>query len=371
MKRYFTRSSVSAAATSAKPDSLSSFSLKPSTSASGTLADTRSVSPPPSGTLADTRSVSPPPAAKKSRVINEDDPPTEEDLKRMEKNFGRDVKRLVKIARENKGTYLYGVWALLMFDLVVVPGFRFLAAIRGEPQPVPEDLHSWLDGAPRVACSEDGFALVVHIPGAIRQASADLLLTQLVDFVDEGFNGTLSLVAGADGKTRDQRASYHEHPGQIAGLFKLVRAWLPIGHPHSNPVPSRDLLKTGRGFAASLNLIAQLRLVSHRVNCIVEAVDPKHFQQLRELHAAACRRYRFYDILGTKDPLYMEGRELMYNRQTPLHADNSDPLTGWAVLVVVGPFTGGDLFIPCLNMRLLYNHGTIIMIREIWYGTDP
>lgn len=59
----------------------------------------------------------------------------------------------------------------------------------------------------------------------------------------------------------------------------------------------------------------------------------------------------------------MEGREIMYNRQTPLHPDNSDPKRGWAILVVVGPLTGGALYIPCLNLRLRYTDGDMIMIR--------
>ncbi|KAJ7083209.1 hypothetical protein C8R44DRAFT_753514 [Mycena epipterygia] len=58
----------------------------------------------------------------------------------------------------------------------------------------------------------------------------------------------------------------------------------------------------------------------------------------------------------------MEGREIMYNRQTSLHLDHSDPNKGWAVLIVVGPFQGSVLHIPCLNLHLQYMHGNIIII---------
>ncbi|KAJ7674248.1 hypothetical protein B0H17DRAFT_1241668 [Mycena rosella] len=53
----------------------------------------------------------------------------------------------------------------------------------------------------------------------------------------------------------------------------------------------------------------------------------------------------------------------MYNRKTPLHPDKSDHKRGWAVLVVVGPFTGGALHIPFLNLHMSYTNGTMIMIR--------
>ncbi|KAK7055063.1 hypothetical protein R3P38DRAFT_2760345 [Favolaschia claudopus] len=286
--------------------------------------------------------------SKRVRLPAASDPLSEDQLKRLEKGFGREIKRLAQVAKDNR---------------VVMSQFSFQEALLGRAQSVPPALVKWDDASPRIAVSNDGFGLVVHLPGAIREASADILLSELVQFVHDGFKGTLSLAAGADGQTRGQRKSYNIRPGQVAGLFKLVRAWLPIGHPHDNPVPSRDMLKTGKGFAASLQLIAQLRLISHRVNCLIDEIDPTHSAQLQELHASACKRYRFYDILGTKDPLYMEGRELMYNRQTPLHADKSDPKNGWAVLVVVGPFTGGDLFIPCLNLQMRYTHGTMIMVR--------
>ncbi|KAK7018830.1 hypothetical protein R3P38DRAFT_2783528 [Favolaschia claudopus] len=230
------------------------------------------------------------PSLQKTRMAREDDPISESDLQRMERDFGREIKKLVNDARGNKLIDSYG------FRLVVVAEFDFMAAVAGARQAVPTESYVWMDAVPRVACSADGFGLVVHLPGAIKRASALERMARLAI----------------------KRALTTFGPGQIAGLFKL----------HSTPVPSRDMLKTGTGFVASLDLIAQLRLVSHRVNCVVEEVDPVYYAQLKELHAAASKRYRFYDVLGTKDPLYMEGRELMYNRQTPLHPDKSDPKLG-------------------------------------------
>ncbi|KAK7016253.1 hypothetical protein R3P38DRAFT_3203035 [Favolaschia claudopus] len=332
MKRYFTRSSAGKPSGPEERPSTRTTDSVPRLSVSNDIAPSDDFVIP----------------SKRVRLPAASDPLSEDQLKRLEKGFGREIKRLAQVAKDNR---------------VVMSQFSFQEALLGRAQSVPPALVKWDDASPRIAVSNDGFGLVVHLPGAIREASADILLSELVQFVHDGFKGTLSLAAGADGQTRGQRKSYNIRPGQVAGLFKLVRAWLPIGHPHDNPVPSRDMLKTGKGFAASLQLIAQLRLISHRVNCLIDEIDQTHSAQLQELHASACKRYRFYDILGTKDPLYMEGCELMYNRQTPLHADKSDPKNGWAVLVVVGPFTGGDLFIPCLNLQMRYTHGTMIMVR--------
>ncbi len=44
-------------------------------------------------------------------------------------------------------------------------------------------------------------------------------------------------------------------------------------------------------------------------------------------------------------------------------SDKSDHKKGWAVLVVVGPFTVGEFYIPCLRFRMSYTDGTMIMVR--------
>lgn len=109
--------------------------------------------------------------------------------------------------------------------------------------------------------------------------------------------------------------------------------------------------------------MSELHLVSHRVNSLIKYVDEAHYKALVELRAEAERLHKFFKVMGTDDPLLMEGRELMYNRQTPLHSDSSDPKKGWAVLVIVGKFKGSALHIPCLNLHTSYTEGTMIMVR--------
>jgi hypothetical protein len=66
----------------------------------------------------------------------------------------------------------------------------------------------------------------------------------------------------------------------------------------------------------------------------------------------------------------------MWNRQTPLHGDLADPLKSWVVLLVLGKFTKGHLWIPKLQLRLFYEPGTIVIFRghllphevECWEG---
>ncbi|KAJ7236689.1 hypothetical protein C8J57DRAFT_1529984 [Mycena rebaudengoi] len=251
----------------------------------------------------------------------------------------------------------------------IFSSFSFAWVFDNKPQldsgPLPAV--NWLDDQPRCAVSNDGVPLVFHIPGAIGRAGADLLLQQLVDFGSD-VNVKLPKCTSADGQTRCAINSYHNFAGQVAGLFKLVRAWHAIGHTvsqfslapcssadlpqYEDPVVSKHVIKTGHAFAHSMELVHELRLLSHRVNDLILFADPAHYAALESIRAEAEHKYRFVKVLGSHDPLMMEGREIMFNCQMPLHTDCPDPNKGWAVLVVLGHFKGGPLCIPALNLRL-------------------
>jgi hypothetical protein len=104
--------------------------------------------------------------------------------------------------------------------------------------------HVWMDDTPRMAVSNDGVPLVIHLPQAMKEASTvhfsifniDVgltcveanLFTQLLDLVDN--IGKLPRVAGADCIHRNAAASYKIVPGEVAGVFKMTKAWHAIGH---------------------------------------------------------------------------------------------------------------------------------------------
>ncbi|KAJ7499113.1 hypothetical protein FB451DRAFT_1161681 [Mycena latifolia] len=291
----------------------------------------------------------PEPAAKRPRV---DAPELDAAaMNRLRKGFEREMRNAMDDAKDN---------TFIMED------FSFQRACSNKKQLKTTNLtrHDWMDNTPRRGVSNDGVTLIIHLPGIIKPKSTGLLLDTLVDFAETGLGGKLPKSPGADKQGRDAASSYKDVLGQIAGLFKLVKAWHAIGHEHDNPTVSSHMLKSGRAFSASLDLINQLHLVSHRVNAMLQYGDEPYWECSKELRAKAESMFKFLKVIGSDDPLVMEGRELMYNRQTPLHPDKSDHKRGWAVLVVVGPFTGGALHILCLNLRMRYTDGTMIMVRS-------
>jgi hypothetical protein len=124
-------------------------------------------------------------------------------------------------------------------------------------------------------------------------------------------------------------------------------------------------------------LLQDLSYLSEAVNAALQAIDPTQYQALCNMRRAAHERNPLARSLSTIDPLVMEGRAIMYNRQTPLHLDLQDPFTAWAVLVVLGKFDkGGCMYIPRLKLRIRFLPGDLIIIRgrilpheiEAWSG---
>lgn len=125
-----------------------------------------------------------------------------------------------------------------------------------------------------------------------------------------------------------------------------------------------------------MKLLDEMALVSTRINYGLSLIDEPHFAAHQALQKAVHEAYPHARALNAVDPLIMEGRAIMWNRQTPLHPDRLDPVQSWAVLLVSGEFKGGHLFIPKLRLRLRYLPGDMIFLRgcilphevESWEG---
>jgi hypothetical protein len=125
-----------------------------------------------------------------------------------------------------------------------------------------------------------------------------------------------------------------------------------------------------------MTLLQELALTSSRVNSGLHYIDPEYYKHHLLLQEAVHQKYPHTRALNSIDPLVMEGKAIMWNRQTPLHPDRLDPPQSWAVLLVCGAFQKGYLVIPRLNLRLRYQGGDMVFLRggilphevEAWEG---
>jgi hypothetical protein len=91
-------------------------------------------------------------------------------------------------------------------------------------------------------------------------------------------------------------------------------------------------------------------------------LDPefyKKIEQLRKIMASRSYMSAFQEL----DPLMFDGREFLFNCKTALHTDRQDPQLGWTVLVALGSFTGGDLSMPQLGLKVRFEPGDMVMLR--------
>jgi hypothetical protein len=105
-------------------------------------------------------------------------------------------------------------------------------------------------------------------------------------------------------------------------------------------------------------------LLSRAVNALLKGIDLPQYQALKHLRSLCEKDHPFMKGMAATDPLLMEGRAIMFNRQTPAHADQQDPLTAWATMVTFGKFrTGGELCIPRLNLEIQYKPRDVVILR--------
>ena len=125
-----------------------------------------------------------------------------------------------------------------------------------------------------------------------------------------------------------------------------------------------DFIRSSRQFSAATNTIHRMQGLSECINWAMELIDPTQYTALQQLRLLANERYLYLQALSTIDPLVMEGRAIMFNRQTPAHCDRLDPQRSWATMIVFGTFTqGGECYIPRLKLRIRYLPGDAIVIR--------
>ncbi|KAF9015986.1 hypothetical protein BDZ89DRAFT_1141795 [Hymenopellis radicata] len=272
--------------------------------------------------------------------------------KDLRTSFERDIIRMVKEANEQKV-----ICSGFNFTMATGPkGSNHLAKSRA-----PRKVTIWDDNTPRCLFSQDGVALVYHLPRFLRATSN---------------RAPLSVGKGADGKKRNAASAYVFREGEVSGCSILTRLWHAVGRTNNEPTISISFLKTGAQFNNATTLVDHLRLLSVRVNQLLKSIDPPQFAALQTLVQRVEATYPHVKALGTIDPLLMEGHAIQFNRTTPNHVDRLDPLKGWAIIVVLGRVRVGTLFFPRLNLRVRYVSGVGVALRgrllkhevEVWEG---
>ncbi|KLO17329.1 hypothetical protein SCHPADRAFT_887118 [Schizopora paradoxa] len=252
-------------------------------------------------------------------------------------------------------------------EIQIFPDFDFARALNHGGFP----LHNrdagntiiWDEKKSRFAKDAKGFKIVAHFPGFLREQNLDDF-TKLC--LDTGEKIKISIGSGADKKGRDDPSSYIHNVGETAGAVGFSHCQHAIGHTHEKPLPSRSILSSCRDYDALLGFMSapQSKILSQRLNGILQEIDPEFFGGLQAVRSFIDRNIASVASLAANDPILMEGRSLIFNRQTPLHNDSLDCPTGWQFIIAAGHFTsGGSLYIPHLDLSLRLLPGDLVALR--------
>jgi hypothetical protein len=111
------------------------------------------------------------------------------------------------------------------------------------------------------------------------------------------------------------------------------------------------------------NLLKELTLLLHQVNLSLKHTVPNIHAKLLQFHWKHLKAGAVMEAIAHIDPLFMEGRELLYNVRLTEHVDTKDPPHGMAVFTVFGNFTGGNICYPELGVSFQFQPGDLQLLR--------
>ncbi|KAI0324231.1 hypothetical protein GY45DRAFT_1210385, partial [Cubamyces sp. BRFM 1775] len=204
--------------------------------------------------------------------------------------------------------------------------------------------------SPRRAVSGDGYNLVYHAPRALRGLA---LVTLLI------MRRLPKSPAGKNDFSECYKTGY-----DLKGMTRLVLLWHAIGQKHKPPVVCADIRSTGAAFNGAMNLLQWLEGVSLYCSRTMEHLDPVQYHLLLKLKEYRCRQYADQKAFSALDQhMLWEGREIVYNRWSPVHKDRQDPHMSWAAITYLGDFEGAFLEFPELWLRLHLSPGDVVFFR--------
>lgn len=127
--------------------------------------------------------------------------------------------------------------------------------------------------------------------------------------------------------------------------------------------PPPEFKGPARNFMASCQVLKDTEILSHRVNAILEFMDPEHYQEAKKVREETNKEMAGIEAIGTEDPLVYEGREFLFNRESGVHRDSQDPPLGYAILVALGDSRGARITFPHLGLSVRMDPGDIVAIR--------
>ncbi len=113
-------------------------------------------------------------------------------------------------------------------------------------------------------------------------------------------------------------------------------------------------------FTDSLIDIAPL---TQAIALLFSAIDKEMYRRYRAAYEEASDSAALTMMTATKRECF-QGLALVRNLAVEPHKDSSDVKNGWVGMCCWGEFTGGELVIPILGIKLLFQPGDVVFFRS-------
>lgn len=189
------------------------------------------------------------------------------------------------------------------------------------------------------------------------------LIAQVEDAIDE-LAETFPPPKPKASDTRHQAfGEAFERHGPNCGVYHFAR-WVATGHRGvHDPVLSKDVLSGGAKHNAVFDFYCKIAPLIQVTSLLFEAVDvDMHLQYLLQYRLKA-ETTPLYGLTTSRRACF-QGLALIRNLAAEPHKDKSDFKDGWVVMACFGNFTGGQLIIPHLELRIPFQPGDVVVFRS-------
>jgi hypothetical protein len=162
-----------------------------------------------------------------------------------------------------------------------------------------------------------------------------------------------------------EQANRAAREGKPWGVYHLG-LWHAQGHGSMGqaPVLSRDVMRSAKGFSATLAFYKDIAPLVQVIGRLFQEVDPQAYEEYKANHKRQCRETPELEMLRVSNRTCFHCIAVLVNAQVGPHKDSNDVLRGWVAMACFGDFKGGELCLPSLGYRIPFQPGDVVLFRS-------
>lgn len=167
----------------------------------------------------------------------------------------------------------------------------------------------------------------------------------------------------ADSRHQTYLEAVRVHGEKNCGVYHFAR-WVATGQRGvQKPVLSSDTCSTATRQEVVREFLISVAPLIQSVSMLFHAVDPEMHQEYVDAYSE-CLHTSALTTLTTTGRACFQGLVLVKNLAAEPHKDTSDYKRGWVGMTWSGSYTGGELVVPILGIKISCQPGDVVFFRS-------